>query len=153
MLAFKWNALIKTIKLGQPCSVSLHTQAVCLWKECALSWKLQPPHSASVQTHAYRRELHLFGAPLSFLAALASVFLPCADVVAAAFWVLSLGVVCAAAEAVADSAEVLEDLEACAGFEVVLEGCRRRLPSSPAEDEGRLLLLPSSPIGGCREKS
>lgn len=28
-----------------------------------------------------------------------------------------------------------EDLEACVGFEVELEGCRRRLPSSPAEDE------------------
>lgn len=98
-------------------------------------------------------ELHLLGAPLSFFPALASVFLPCADVVAAAFWALSLGVVCAAAEAEADSAEVLEDLEACAGFEVVLEGCLRRLPSSPAEDEVRLLLLPLSPIGGCRESS
>lgn len=51
MLAFKWNALIKTIKLDQPRSVSLHTQAVCLWNE----WALQPPHFASFQTHAYGR--------------------------------------------------------------------------------------------------
>lgn len=51
MLAFKWNALIKTIKSDQPRSVSLHTQAVCLWHE----WALQPPHFASFQTHAYGR--------------------------------------------------------------------------------------------------
>lgn len=53
--AFKWNALIKTIKLDQPRSVSLHTQAVCLWNEWALSRELQPPHFASFQTHVYRR--------------------------------------------------------------------------------------------------
>lgn len=74
----------------------------------------------------YRRELHLFGA-LSFFPAPDSVFFPWAEAVAV-FWALSLGVFCAAAA-------VVEDLEACAGFEVVLEGCRRRLPSSPAEDE------------------
>lgn len=47
------------------------------------------------------------------------------------FWALSLAVLCAAVAAAA----ALEDLEACEGFEVELEGCRRRLPSSPAEDE------------------
>lgn len=66
------------------------------------------------------------------------------------FWVFSLGVSFCAAAAAAGAA--VEDLEACVGFEVELEGCRRRLPSSPAEDEWRLLLPPSSPIGGCRHK-
>lgn len=84
--------------------------------------------------------LHLFGAALSFFPAPGSAFFPWPTAAAAVFWVFSLGVFCVA---------VLEDLEACEGFEVELEGCRRRLPSSPAEDDRRLLLPPSSPIGGC----
>lgn len=93
--------------------------------------------------------LHLFGAALSFFPALGSVFFTWAAA-AAVFWLLSLGVLCAALEAAATGwAGLPEGFEACVGFEVVLEGCRRRLPSSPAEDEWRLLLPPSSPIGGC----
>lgn len=81
---------------------------------------------SSIRTHTYRRGLHLFGAALSFFPAPGSVFFPWPPAAAAVFWAMSLGVFCAAA---------LEDLEACVGFEVELEGCRRRLPSSPAEDE------------------
>lgn len=74
----------------------------------------------------------MFGAALSFFAAPGSVvFFPWEEA-ADVFWVFSLGVsFCAAAAAGA----AVEDLEACVGFEVELEGCRRRLPSSPAEDE------------------
>ena len=78
---------------------------------------------SSIQTTPTGRGLHLFGAALSF-----SVFLPWDA--AAPFWAPSLALCCAEAAAAA-----LEDLEACVGFEVELEGCRRRLPSSPAEDE------------------
>lgn len=55
-----------------------------------------------------------------------------AAVAVVVFWALSLAELCAAVVA---AAAALEDLEACEGFEVELEGCRRRLPSSPAEDE------------------
>lgn len=96
------------------------------------------------------QELHLLGETPSFFATLLSGLLPWLDG-AVDFWVLSLAELCVEAE---DEAAVgwggtLEDLEACAGFEVELEGCLRRLPSSPAEDDGYLLLPPSSPIGGC----
>lgn len=91
---------------------------------------------SSIQTLHLEQGLHLFGAALSFFRASGSVFLPWLLVVEAAvavvvFWALSLAVLCAAVAAAA----ALEDLEACEGFEVELEGCRRRLPSSPAEDE------------------
>lgn len=82
----------------------------------------------SKPTPACRRGIHLFGAASSFFPC--SAFFPWAvPAGVVVFWVLSLGVLCAAAAAAA------EDLEACVGFEVELEGCRRRLPSSPAEDE------------------
>lgn len=92
---------------------------------------------SSIQTLHLEQGLHLFGAALSFFRASGSVFLPWLLVVVEAavavvvFWALSLAVLCAAVAAAA----ALEDLEACEGFEVELEGCRRRLPSSPAEDE------------------
>lgn len=81
-------------------------------------------------------------AGLHFFVAAASSFLPGSaflawPAAAVAFWVLSLAA----------------DLEAAVGFEVELEGCRRRLPSSPAEDEWRRLRPPSSPIGGCGPRS
>lgn len=91
---------------------------------------------SSIQTLHLEQGLHLFGAALSFFRASGSVFLPWLLVVVEAavavvvFWALSLAELCAAVAAAA-----LEDLEACEGFEVELEGCRRRLPSSPAEDE------------------
>lgn len=80
----------------------------------------------SIQTHTYRHGIHFFGAVSSFFPC--SAFFPWATPAGVVvFWVLSLGALCVEAEA--------EDLEACVGFEVELEGCRRRLPSSPAEDE------------------
>lgn len=78
-----------------------------------------------------------------------SDFLPWVDGAATVFWVLSLAKLCVEEAAAVACEAVLEDLEACVGFEVELEGCLRRLPSSPAEDEGYLLLPPPSPIGGC----
>lgn len=129
-------------------------------RERRLSSEEPPPPSppslciSSIQRPRLQEEeegLHLFGAALSFFAAPGSVgFFPWEEA-ADVFWVFSLGVSFCAAAAGGGGAAV-EDLEACVGFEVELEGCRRRLPSSPAEDEWRLLLPPSSPIGGCGHK-
>lgn len=134
--AFKWNAQIKNL-IKSTRAQTLVRLTVCRWKEPNADllllhvFSLTPVHTSG--------GLHLF--ILSFFPPAAdSFFLPWAA--AAVFWALSLGAFCAAADA------ELEDFEGCVGFEVALEGFRRRRPSSPAEDEWHLLLPPSSPIGG-----
>lgn len=99
---------------------------VCRWKRASAvaSHLLSDPGSHEVGGWGWRGG-RLYLLALSFFPpAAASLFLPWA---AAVFWALSLGTFCAAAE--------LEAFEGCVGFEVELEGCRRRLPSSPVEDE------------------
>lgn len=95
------------------------------WRASAAALALCLFHPINPRTS--RAGLHFFVAASSFLPG--SAFFPWAPppapVDAVVFWALSLGPPCAEAE----------DLEACVGFEVELEGCRRRLPSSPAEDE------------------
>lgn len=137
--AFKWNAQIKN-QIKSTRAQTLVRLTVCRWKEPNADllllrvFSLTPTHTSE--------GLHLF--TLSFFPpADDSFFLPWA---AAVFWALSLGAFCAAADA------ELEDFEGCVGFEVELEGCRRRRPSSPAEDEWHFLLPPSSPIGGWRHR-
>lgn len=83
-------------------------------------------HHISPPPFPTRTGLHLFTFSF-FPPAAGSFFLPWAA--AAVLWACSLGAFCAA------GAAELEDFEGCVGFEVELEGCRRRLPSSPAEDE------------------